>query len=333
MSIPLPDQTYYRMADQIPAASTITGLLNAIYTALTATVDYRGTSLASTHLWTWARYQNAGTTEAVYNTAIPSGSPMTLAPTIMFAGTVGASSPTMLSPDSFTASNLLTAVVKNSGAYNAWTNANPMTSGQHSGFWRALGTTWNSTGATTRVFIGQESVFVQCFTTSTGQTNGWIYIGAIGEPLSTAAGAGESDNRIYGMAVSGATTTVDVAWLSTASSMFAYVTAAGWMHMGVFQPGAATIYPCGRRTQWGVAASIAETVDPGGAYCGDLMRLHRATGSAVHDGARLGLIRSVLMAGALQGGRVLRNGSTDLYHVIGVDNTAADDSFLLKAAP
>lgn len=333
MSLPLPDQTYYRMADQAPAASTIVGALDAIYTALTATVDYRGTSLASTHLWTWARHSPAAVTDAVYNTAIPSGSAMTLDPAIIIAGATGAPTPTMLTPDTFTASNILAGIVKNHGAYNAWDNAAPMTSGSFSGYTRALGTTWNSTGATFRLFIGEESILIQAFTTATGQTHGWSYIGAVGEPLGTAAGSGESDTRLYGMFVSGATAAVSTAWLSTIGAMWSHSTAAGGARGGVFQPGAGTWYAGGKRGVFSSVAVTAEAQDSGAVNIGDLMRFNRSTASHQNDGARLGLIRSIYQYGASQSGRTLRSGSTDLYHIVGVDNAGADDAFLLKAAP
>jgi hypothetical protein len=332
MSLPLPDQTYYRMADQVPAASTIAGLLNAIYAALTSTTDYRGTALPSTHLWTWARFQNAGTTECVYNSACPSGTSMGLTPAILLAGSSGAPTPTMLTPDTFTASNLLAGIVKSPGAFNAWDNANPMTSGTFSGYWRGFGTTWNSTGATVRVYIGEESILVTAFTTATGQTHGWIYIGAVGEPLSTGVGAGESDNRLYGMFVSGASAAVSTTWLNTSNTMWNHGTTAGAYHGGVFQPGAATWYAGGRRRAFSSAAVAGECSDTPGAYCGDLERFHRSTVNNQNDGARLGLIRSILWHGGAQGGRTLRNGATDLYHVIAPDNTAASAAFLLKAA-
>lgn len=335
MSLPLPDQTFYRMADQVPAASTIVGALDAIYAALTATVDYRGTSLASTHLWTWARHSPAAVTDTVYNTAVPSGSPMTFTPAIIIAGATGAPTPTMLTPDTFTASNILAGIVKTPGAYNAWDNAAPMTSGMFSGYWRGFGTTWNSTGATFRVFIAEESIFIEAFTTATGQTHGWIYIGAIGEPLGTASGSGESDNRLYGMFVSGGGQPVSTAWLSTTAAMWNHGTSAGSSHGGVFQPGTGIWYAGGKRSIFTNAASTTETQDSGAVNVGDLIRFHRSTASNQNDGARLGLIRGIYQYGASQSGRVLRHssGSPDYYHIVGVDTTSADDAFLLKAAP
>lgn len=332
MALPLPDQTYYRMADQVPAASTIAGALNAIYAALTATVDYRGTSLPSTHLWTWARYQNAGTTEAVYNSACPTGTSMALTPAIIFAGSSGAPTPTMLAPDTFVASSIMGGIVKTPGAFNAWDNANPMTSGSFSGYWRLLTTTWNSTGATFRVFIGEESVFVQAYTTATGTTHGWLFIGAVGEPLSTGNGAGESDNRLYGMF--GSFTNVSTSWLTTGGSVFNHSTAAGNIHGGVFQPGAGTWYVGGRRAALSGGSTVAETQDTPGAHCGDLMRIGRSSANLTNAGTRLGLLRSVYMYGLAQSGKVLRNGGTDLYHVLACDTTAATtDAMILKAAP
>lgn len=335
MSLPLPDQTFYKMPAQVPAASTIVGFLDALYTGLSSATDYRGTSLASTHVWTWARHTPAAVTDAVYNTAVPSGSPMTFTPAIIIAGATGAPTPTMLTPDTFTASNVLAGLVKTPGAYNAWDNANPMTSGNFSGYWRGLSTTWNSTGATIQPYIGEESIFIEAYTTATGQTKGWIYIGAVGEPLGTAAGSGESDNRLYGMFVSGANSSVSTAWLSTTAAMWNHNTAAANYHGGVFQPGAGTWYAGGKRSIFTHAATTAETQDSGAVNAGDLIRFHRSTGNAQSDGVRLGLIRSIYQYGASQGGRILRHssGSPDYYHIVGVDNTAADDAFLLKAAP
>lgn len=331
MALPLQTPTFYRMADQVPAASTIAGLLDAIYAALISTTDYRGTALASTHLWTFTRYQPAGTTFAVYNTAVPSGSPMTLNPAILLAGSSAAPTPTMLSPDTFTASNLLIGIVKNPGSFNAWDNANPMTSGTFSGYMRAAGTTWNSTGATVRVFISQECILIQLFLTATGQSHAWIYCGAILEPHSINVGAAESDERLYGMLSSGAGTTISTAWMNTIATVFSNSVSNGQHHMGVFQPGAAPWFACGRRSIWSSQAADAEVSDSAGVYVGDLARVNRSTAADTHNGARLGLLRGIYMLGALQGGRVLRDGSTDLYHIVSVNNSATDDAFMLKA--
>jgi hypothetical protein len=144
MSLPLPTQTFYRLADQQPAAATLAALIDCFYAAFTATTDYRGTALASTHQWTGgARYQNAGTTEAAY-VAAPSGSSMTLAPKILVAGAASAGSATFQT-DTFLASGLHAGIAKNAGAYNAWNTSTPFTSGQWSGFNRIAPTAANAT--------------------------------------------------------------------------------------------------------------------------------------------------------------------------------------------
>jgi len=335
MSLPLPELTFYKMPPQVPAASTVVGFLDALYTGLSSATDYRGTALAATHVWTWARHTPAAVTDAVYNTAVPAGSPMALAPAIIIAGMAGAPTPTMLTPDTFTASNILSGIVKTPGVFNAWDNANPMTTGPFSGYWRAVGTTWNSTGATIQGYISEESIFAEAYTTATGQTKGWIYIGAVGEPLGTAVGSGESDNRLYGMFVSGGASAVSTSWLSTAGAMWNHSTSAGGHHGGVFQPGAATWYAGGKRQIFTNVATAAEAQDSGGVNVGDLMRFSRNTATNQNDGARLGLIRGIYLYGASQAGRVLQHssGAPDYYHIVGVDNTGPDDAFLLKAAP
>lgn len=337
MSLPLPALTFYRMADQSPAAATISGLLNAIYTALTATVDYRGTSLPSTHLWTVGREQPAGTTEAVYCTA-PAGTPMGLNPTLIIAGDSGAPTPTMASPDTFAASVVYAGLVKNSGAWNAWDNANPATSGTFSGYWRAAGTTWNSTTAKARVYISQEIIFVQLIG-STVTNQAWFFLGAIGEPHATNAASGgldaETDDRLYGMCTTGTAGVLSGSWASTAtgnSVFFTHTASDTACHMMVFQPGAAILYTCGRKLLKQAVSASAEATTPSGVFVGDLIPLCRTSATATHNGARLGTSRGMYLVGAMQSGKTIRNGSTDLYHVVGVDTSAVDDAIMLPAA-
>lgn len=336
MSLPLASQTFYRMPDASPAAATIAGLLDAIYTSLSSTTDYRGTSLASTHLWTIGRQQTTGTTNAVYATP-PSGTSMAKSPGIIFAGHSGAPTPTMASPDSFTASNLLLGIAHTRGAWNAWDAAAPFTSGTFSGYWRAAGTTWNATAAVVRVYVSQEQIFVQLIgATVTNQA--WMCAGAIVEPhFSYSDSSGndcETDDRLYGMWSTGATGTMSTSWLQGVGTTHPvnHGTSAGNAHMMVFQPGTSNLYACGRKTIFHTGSSTAEAQTSGGGYVGDLLPVCRSTGASVNNGARLGVLRSVYPSGQLLSGRTLRNGSTDLYHVVGCDTTLVGDALLLKAA-
>lgn len=335
MSLPLQSLTFYRMPDASPAAATIAGLLDAIYTALSSTTDYRGTSLASTHLWTVAR-QTSGSTVAVYATP-PSGTPMAKSPGIIWAGSSGAPTPTMASPDTFTASNLLLGIAHTRGAWNAYDAASPFTSGTFSGYLRAAGTTWNATTAVVRAFISQETIFVQLIGTTVTQ-QAWMMAGALVEPhrsyTDSAGNDCESDDRLYGMMATGSTGNMMLGWLNALGTThpFNHGTTNGNAHMYVFQPGTSSLYGCGRKLMFANAGTTTEVTTTSGAYVGDLMPINRSSGASTNAGLRLGTVRSAYVIGQLQSGRVLRNGSTDLYHVCSGNTTATEDAMLLTAA-
>lgn len=336
MSLPLPGPTFYRMPDQSPATANIQGLLNAAYAAMGSATDYRGTSLASTHLWTVARQQVTGTTVSVYLTP-PGGTAMTFAPGIIFAGSSSASTPTMASPDLFTASNVLFGLVKTPGAYNDWVAASPFTSGTFSGFWRAAGTTWNATSAIVRCYVSEEIIFVQLIG-ATATQQAWFGIGAIGEPhTSYAASSGidaESDDRLYGFWTSGQAA-MSTTWLNSNGSTapFGYNMTAGNAHCAVFQPGTSSLYTCGRKSIFASVGTTAELVTNNNVFVGDLMGLCRTSGSNAHNGARLGFLRGVYPIGLIQSGRTIRDGSTDLYHAVSTDTASPADAVILTAAP
>jgi|DEB19_MinimDraft_3_1074340.scaffolds.fasta_scaffold30478_2 hypothetical protein len=187
------------------AASTVAGALDALYSCLTKTTyeDGSARSAGSGSAWTAGRYQIAGpVTEAVYCTP-PTGA---INHRLIFAGSTTAKTPTMASPDTWATNIVLAGLAKNAGAFNAWDNAAPFTSGQFYGYWRAANT---GSGTFSRVWIieSQEALFVVVELT----TGVCIPIlgGAYLDPESSTAGACESDGARYGLAVGSAT-----AWAS-----------------------------------------------------------------------------------------------------------------------
>ena len=335
MALPLAALTFYRMADASPASADINGLLDAIFTAGSAANDYRGTALPSSHVWTWAR-QVTGVTVATYVTP-PAGTGMGLSPGLIFAGATGAPTPTMASPDTFTASNLLLGIVKNRGAWNDWANAAPFTSGTFSGYWRAAGTTWNATGAKVRVYISEEVIFVQLIGVTVTQ-QAWMAFGAIVEPHQTNAASGgldaETDDRLYGMWATGSGATMTASWLNSNApqSPFNHGASAGQTHGMVWQPGTGTLYSGGRKMHFNASGTVAETTTPAGMFVGDLMPFNRSTGGTTNNGSRLGMLRGIYPSGQFQSGKTIRNGSTDLYHCISTDPSTTADGLMLKAA-
>ena len=329
MAFPVPGLTFLRCADTSPAGTTIQDFLDAIYSALSAANDYRGTAKSASHAWTFTRRQVASVTNAVTCEAPAALGLITTV--VIFAGRTLPGTPTMLTPDTTAASVPLVGVNKNGGAYNSWDAALPMTSGQFSGYWRAGSTGSNAVATILRCFVSQETIFVQVIQTSTIQS--WVYAGGILQPYTNDTSlACETDGRLYGMVTPGSAGAVSTSWLTTNSAYFSHATTGNATHAGVFQPNSATMYACGTRTVYtSGGGATAELQDGSGAYIGDIMDFGRNTASGQNAGTRLGTLRGVYRAGSVQSGRYLRSGSTDLYHYVSTDTANPSNGLMLPA--
>jgi hypothetical protein len=312
-----------------PAAATIAGFLDAIYTALSAANDYRGTAKPASHAWTFTQRQVSAVTQAITCEA-PAALGL-ISPVVIIAGRAAVGSPTMLAPDSAFNSICMIGVNKNGGVYNSWDAALPMTSGQFSGYYRGVYSALNATATIIRCFVSQETIFIQCIGSATVQ--GWMYAGGILQPYTNDTSfACETDGRLYGMTVSGGTSSVSTTWLTAASAMFSHSTAASQNHSAVFQPNAATMYACGTRHVYNSGGgAVAELTDGSGAYIGDIMDFGRNSATGQNAGTRLGTLRGLYRAGSVQSGRYLRNGSTDLYHYVSTDTANPSNGLMLPA--
>jgi hypothetical protein len=329
MAFPVPGLTFIRCADTSPAGTTIQDFLDAIYSALSAANDYRGTAKPASHAWTFTRRQVTGVTNAVTCEA-PAALGL-ISPVVIFAGRTLPGTPTTLTPDTTAASVPLVGVNKNGGAYNSWDAALPMTSGQFSGYWRAGSTGSNAVATIVRCFVSQETIFVQVIQTATIQS--WVYAGGILQPYTNDTSlACETDGRLYGMVTPGSAGGVSAAWLATNSAYFSHSTTASATHAGVFQPNSATMYACGTRTAYTAGGgAVAELTDLSGAFIGDIMDFGRNTAIGQNAGTRLGTLRGVYRAGSVQSGRYLRSGATDLYHYVSVDTANPSNGLMLPA--
>lgn len=325
-----PALTFARLADVTCAGTAISDLLDAYYTAMTATTDYRGTALPSTHVWPTTRKRPTVVTESVVSTS-PVGTSMAMTPAILVSGRI-ANAGTMLTPDASGASMLQVGLVKTPGAYSDWASATPMTSGSFSGYWRAAPAACNAVTTIVRVYVSSETIFVQVIQSASVQY--WWYIGAIGAPLSTdVVSSAESDGRQYGMVVQDSYTSVSLAWLSTISTFFQHGTSAAEWHAGVFQPGTATIWPVTRRHLYVSVGTVAGLQDPGGAYIGSAIEFARSSSATLADGNVVGVYRDLYASGYAVSGRYLRDGATDLYHVVSPSTSTASSALLLPAVP
>lgn len=328
MALPLPSLTFYRLADvTVGGSALVSEWLDAVYTAMTATVDYRGNAIASTHLWPTTRKRPTVVTEALDIDA-PSGTAMAKSPRILVAGRISAAG-TMATPDSSATLVPQIGINKNGGAYSDWTAALPYGSGSWFGFWR-MATTAATMGAgcVIRVFLSQETIFFQIIQSAAVQY--WGYIGAIIEPFTNdTTNAAETDNRLYGMFVCGSTSSVSANFLSEAvGGILSHSGSASAAHGGVFVPNTGSIQAIARLETFAVGANAGMIQDPSGAYVGARWTAYQFAGS----GNRVGTIRGLFPSGLVQSGKYLRNGSTDLYHFVGMDTSLANDAIILPAA-
>jgi hypothetical protein len=329
MAFPVPGLTFIRCADTSPAGTTIQDFLDAIYNALSAANDYRGTAKPASHAWTFTRRQVTGVTNAVTCEA-PAALGL-ISPVVIFAGRTLPGTPTTLTPDITAASVPLVGVNKNGGAYNSWDAALPMTSGQFSGYWRAGSTGSNAVATVVRCFVSQETIFVQVIQTATIQS--WVYAGALLQPYTNDTSlACETDGRLYGMVTPGSAGGVSATWLTTNNVYFSHSTTASATHAGVFQPNGSAMYACGTRHLYNAGGgAVAELTDLSGAFIGDIMEFGRNTATGQNAGTRLGTLRGIYRAGSVQSGRYLRSGATDLYHYVSVDTANPAHGLMLPS--
>ena len=335
MALPLPTPTFYRKADVLITSATINGFLDAVFTSLSSSVDYRGTTLPSTHTWTWARYQSGSTTQAVYNTAVPTGTQMTQNPCIIIAGVAatGSLTPTMFG-DTFTNNIPMIGMVKNAGAYLAWDNVNPMTSGQFSGYYHLAGTGINAVNARVRTFISEESVFFQLIVNN--NTQFWAHAGAIAEPFTSyqnsffnSMPACETDDRLYGVCSVGSGASLSSGFQAAAPTIYYQVAGNGNNHFFIFQPSSANTIPSMRRRLPASGQYAAnEERDMAGNYAFCSYEFLRT------QSYKVGQSRGVYpFANNFSNRMTIRNKNTDLYHILSYDLVARSESIVLTAAP
>jgi hypothetical protein len=157
-------------------------------------------------------------------------------------------------------------------------------------------------------------------------------IGAILEGRTDDSTTVESDDRLYGMISQGSGGVLGSDFLSSTGHLLDHSTSISACHGFVFVPGSASVYTCGRKFRLAAAATASTGIDQdmAGAWMGDDIPYVRNQ-AANPNGRTLGRLREVYVGGAIQGARTLRNGSTDILHVIGYDNNNADDAIILPA--
>lgn len=180
--------------------ATAEDTLNAIYDAFQATQYHDATTRTpgSGSAWTATRYQNGGTTEAVYLT--PPSAAVNGFRVILSGVDSGSPTPTM-GYGSFVTGDLHIGINRASGAFNAWDAASPFTGGDFSGY-----VDWTDPSNTPFNFVhiieSEEAVSIYVQETADGDIQG-VLAGALFDPLSTdPLDEEQTHQRIFGMAKS-----------------------------------------------------------------------------------------------------------------------------------
>lgn len=323
----LTTQAWKYVGSQSFAAGLVNLALDAVNTLGTAVLYADGTTRTpgSGSAWTWSRYQNAAVTEAMH-AAPPTD---TLAQRIILAGQAAAvKTPTMASPDTSAAVVIMAGINKNSGAFNAWDNAAPFTSGQFSGFWRA----WPGTAGAGTVYLYecQEAVIV-LITTTAGGVYG-ILLGAFIDPESPdVALDAESDGKLYGWSVSGVTGAMSTSWWTAGGTAdwLRHSASASQCHAAVFSPGAGALLTFEPLLSPRTTMSASGVKSRSGRW-GRASLQARAAAAAPND-QTLGRFREICAFSDAQVPSKQSNGGVTIGHVVSASTSAPADAVLLLA--
>lgn len=228
--------TYKYIGRFAAPAATVSGNMAAFANAFSSTTYADGTSRVTGSGVAWTPYSQLSGSQTIAVALTPVTS--TLGQKIVYAGGA-AGAPTMISPDTYANTRINFGLCKNAGNYTSWSDANPFTSGQFSGY-----TGW-FTGTNVsyiHVFESQDSVV------TIGETNtGTTYIccaGAMIDPESSNASASETDGKLYFLSTSGYTAVTTVAHNNAdytgAQSFLNNVNTAGNCHSYIMNIGLAT---------------------------------------------------------------------------------------------
>ena len=319
--------TWRYVGAQSFVSATVAAVLDALYTLGTKTTyaDSTTRTEGSGSAWTYTgnRYQNGGTTEALY----PSPPTSTLGGRILLAGaaTLPTPNPTPASPDSAAANVLMGNVVKNAGAFSTWNAASPFTSGQTFGYWRI----WATSSGTGSVYLweGKDALMIQI--TAGSSVVGWIG-GAIGDPNSTDSLDAETDEKVYGQITTGSAAGMAVDFGSNNNSFLGHSATASSYHAGIFQPGSSTILtaaPRGRSQNTQTTTSLR-------LRSGKYARVpidYRFTAGAPNDGFAFRL-RDIMWFSDAQSGQKQTNGGTTIGYIAAASATVAQDALMLEHA-
>lgn len=273
-----------RLATVSAGSATIAALLDAIWAVVDPTVttysdgSTRSFSGAGATGWTWTRVQVGGVTEALY--ATPPGG--TLDQRVILAGRSAAPtpSPTMIAPDTFASSlsALLISHQLSAGAFTTWNGATPFTNARFMGYTRATPAATGFTTLAACIYETQETIIVEVLTNGTGVQ--FALAGAIYDPETTAAAAGETDGRRYGVVVCGGALISNFLGSAGTGTMWVQGTNPSNAHGYIWRPGVTTVDTVARNWATTGSQTIAQMTDLAGQYPGQPMFIPASSGWA-----------------------------------------------------
>lgn len=235
----LPHMEWRYVGSRAFATASMASLMDELFTLGTATTyaDATTRTPGSGSASTWSRVQVSNVTECLHLTT-PVGA---LNHRIMIAGATytPSPSPTMQTPDTYTASSLMVNLVKNAGTFTSWNSATPFTTGQVFGY----GKWWSTANGAGTVYLweGREAIAVLATNAAGGNAYGFI-AGAIIDPESSDTTTdAESDGRVYGVIRTGPSVLLSTTALLQGTG---FLYSAGFNdqnYAGFFSPGSANV--------------------------------------------------------------------------------------------
>lgn len=315
----------------ILSSQTWANVMDAIFTLGQSTTYPDGTArtIGSGSAGTWSRYQNAGTTEAVYCT--PAISPLNHR--IVFAAAAVSPSPApTYASGTFRANIPAINLIKNAGAFSSWNAASPFTSGQTMGYVTLYGGNTGTTSITGSINVWESRDSVALLLLSSNVTSFYAFAGALIDPESTdVVNDAESDGKVYGIITGNSDVSTGGYWPTNWMRINANNTSIGLSQLGsnfaqVFTPNGSTLIPIYRAN-----GLYDGWTNQGGAVMytrsGRLVRMPIFYWSSTNV---IGRLREVTLFTNSQVPRRFLSGGTPLGYVFGPSDTTDVNCVLLE---
>ena len=302
----------------------VNALIDLIYTMGQSVTYADGTTRTpgTGSAWTWTRDQANAVQPGVTTAAIgvPPINPLNV--NYIVAGSTGtpASGPTM-NTDGYVTGAPMIGMNKNSGAYTTWTNALPFTSGFFSGFIAASLSGYAVAGTVVYIWESEEGCVFNFVRSTVASLFG---LGALIDPLSSAAANAETDGCLYSIFTTGRTNNLSYTFLSdavTTTTPFYGSANNNQSHWYTFIPGSGSIRATLRGSTTTGYSSL--TLSSGKIVLFPYQMVYST-------GAYAGQLRNMLFMRNAVNAIALQYGGTVFGYAVGANGTAQTEALLLQ---